>query len=76
MANKMAEETPQQITQVTTKDLKKVVQGRRLAEYNCKKREELKAQGTIRKIRRHRRVVNKSRRAQYPQHNVMALELS
>ena len=44
MANKMAEETPRQVTQVTTKDPKKVAQGRRLAEYNCKKREELKAQ--------------------------------
>ena len=30
--------------QVTTKDMKKVEVGKRLAEYNCKKREELKAQ--------------------------------
>ena len=44
MANKMAEETPKQVTQVTTKDPKKVAQGKRLAEYNHKKREELKAQ--------------------------------
>ena len=30
--------------QATTKDPKKVEAGKRLAEYNCKKREELKAQ--------------------------------
>ena len=30
--------------QVTTKDLKKVEAGKRLAEYNCRKREELKVQ--------------------------------
>ena len=30
--------------QVTTKDPKKVEAGKRLAEYNCRKREELKAQ--------------------------------
>ena len=41
----MAEETSKQVTQVTTKDPKKVAQGKRLAEYNRKKREELKAQG-------------------------------
>ena len=38
----MAEEN--QIQQVTTKDPKKVEVGKRLAEYNCRKREELKAQ--------------------------------
>ena len=30
--------------QVTTKDTKKVEAGKRLAEYNCRKREELKVQ--------------------------------
>ena len=38
----MAEEN--QIQQVTTKDSKKVEAGKRLAEYNHKKREEMKAQ--------------------------------
>ena len=41
-ANKMAEEN--QVQQVTTKDPKKVEAGKRLAEYNRKRREELKAQ--------------------------------
>ena len=44
MISKMVEENPKQVTQVMTKDPKKVAQGKRLAEYNCKKREELKAQ--------------------------------
>ena len=35
----MAEQT--QLQQVRTKDLKKVQVSKRLAEYNCKKREEL-----------------------------------
>ena len=35
----MAEQT--QVQQVTTKDPKKVKQGKRLTEYNCRKREEL-----------------------------------
>ena len=35
----MAEQT--QLQQVTTKDQKKVEVGKRLAEYNCRKREEL-----------------------------------
>ena len=38
----MAEEN--QMQQVTMKDLRKVAEGKKLAEYNCKKREELKAQ--------------------------------
>ena len=37
-ANKMAEQT--QIQQVTMKDPKKVEAGKRLAEHNCRKREE------------------------------------
>ena len=41
-SNKMAEEN--QIQQVTTKDPKKFEVGRRLAEYNHRKREELKVQ--------------------------------
>ena len=42
----MAEET--QLQQVMTKDPKKVEAGKRLAEYNCRKREELsKAQKKI-----------------------------
>ena len=32
-----------QVQQITTKDQKKVEAGKRLAKYNCKKREELKA---------------------------------
>ena len=40
-ANKMAEQTEQtQIQQVMMKDPKKVKAGKRLAEWNCKKREE------------------------------------
>ena len=39
VTSKMAEQT--QLQQVTTKDPKKVEVGKRLAEYNCRKREEL-----------------------------------
>ena len=43
----MAEEnqvTTNEVQQVTTKNPKKVEVGKRLAEYNCKKREELKGE--------------------------------
>ena len=36
---------PQQVQQVTTKNPNKVKMGKRLAEYNCRKREETKVQG-------------------------------
>ena len=38
------EETMRGPKEMTTKDPKKIEAGRRLAEYNCRKREELKAQ--------------------------------
>ena len=49
-ANKLTEENqvttkdPKEVQQVTTKNPNKVEAGRRLAEYNCRKREELKTQ--------------------------------
>ena len=53
-ANKMAEQTEQtQIQKVTTKDPKKVEAGKRLAEYNRRKREELaqmKVQKSVNKL--------------------------
>ena len=47
---KEPQQEPQQVTtkepqQVTTKNPNKVKAGKRLAEYNCRKREEKKAQG-------------------------------
>ena len=39
----MVEENPVTMQQVTTKDPKKVEVGKRLAEYDCRKREELKS---------------------------------
>ena len=42
--NQMTEQTTKEVQQVTTKDPKKVEVGKRLAEYNRTKREELKVQ--------------------------------
>ena len=49
-ANKLTEVTTKEPQQVTTKNPKKVEAGKRLAEYNHRRKEELKAQKQAKKI--------------------------